>query len=466
MRRMKATIAAILAIAMSMGMLASAQIEWSKLDVVRNTITVVVDGTTLAADNFLYNDTTYVAIRAAAEAMGREVRYDGETETAYIGGAAIQPVQPAATAAAAAKPDGGEIPWERVDVVANTMTVVVEDKTLAADNFLYNDTTYVPIRAVAEAMGREVRYDSVTNTAYIDKPAAEEMPTAEPSAMPEPSASPAVPSTSATASPSATAEPEELDIALKDIPYYQVWTWTPSYTNYVKSAQLEEDEGEPEKQYDELGLPAVQPSDKEQANVPYAGIATYRYAYDAQKLAKYEQLLVYLEYEKHEQDGAVLYEKDDKRIELSQPEDGVLQLRCGRKVQFERTLPARDIVTEVSLTETKKRAEYKDSPYEGSIYTYIDDAGNEYVQLEEIQKRMKYDSIGSQEYGPYEIKVSLEDEKKWRLVKTDARKSSREYLAEGPLYRDAEGRYFMHIEDFRDMIYFKSHLDPYADLYE
>ena len=58
---------------------------WDKIDVLRNDITVVVNGTPVAADNFLYNDTTYLPMRAIAEALGKDVQYDKNTNTAYIG---------------------------------------------------------------------------------------------------------------------------------------------------------------------------------------------------------------------------------------------------------------------------------------------------------------------------------------------------------------------------------------------
>ncbi|MBR2476599.1 MAG: peptidylprolyl isomerase [Clostridia bacterium] len=55
--------------------------------------------------------------------------------------------------------------WERIDVVRNRITVMVDGKELQADNFLYQDTTYVPIRAVAEALGKNVTYED--GVAYI-----------------------------------------------------------------------------------------------------------------------------------------------------------------------------------------------------------------------------------------------------------------------------------------------------------
>lgn len=57
--------------------------------------------------------------------------------------------------------------WDSISVLRNDINVVVNGETVEADNFLYNDTTYLPLRAVSTALGENVEYDEVTNTAYI-----------------------------------------------------------------------------------------------------------------------------------------------------------------------------------------------------------------------------------------------------------------------------------------------------------
>lgn len=57
--------------------------------------------------------------------------------------------------------------WDKIDVLKNDIKVVVNGKEVIADNFLYNDTTYLPMRAIGEALGEKVNYDATSNTAYI-----------------------------------------------------------------------------------------------------------------------------------------------------------------------------------------------------------------------------------------------------------------------------------------------------------
>jgi len=55
------------------------------ITVIFDRIKLVVDGTPISQQTLLYNGTTYVPLRAAAEALGKAVGYDAATNTAYIG---------------------------------------------------------------------------------------------------------------------------------------------------------------------------------------------------------------------------------------------------------------------------------------------------------------------------------------------------------------------------------------------
>lgn len=59
--------------------------------------------------------------------------------------------------------------FKTIEVLPNTMTVVVNGNKVNADNFLYNGTTYLPIRAVSESLGKDVQYDDTTRTATISE---------------------------------------------------------------------------------------------------------------------------------------------------------------------------------------------------------------------------------------------------------------------------------------------------------
>ena len=55
-----------------------------------------------------------------------------------------------------------------IDVEFNGQQIAMADATgKPVDAFVYQGTTYVPIRAISETFGADVGYDSSTNTAYV-----------------------------------------------------------------------------------------------------------------------------------------------------------------------------------------------------------------------------------------------------------------------------------------------------------
>lgn len=56
---------------------------------------------------------------------------------------------------------------QKIDVALNTIKVEVNGENLNANNILYNGTTYLPMRAIAEAVGKEVQWEQETMTASI-----------------------------------------------------------------------------------------------------------------------------------------------------------------------------------------------------------------------------------------------------------------------------------------------------------
>lgn len=54
------------------------------IEVIYNSVNLTVNGTKINADNILYEGTTYVPLRAVADALGKDVGWDQETYTATI----------------------------------------------------------------------------------------------------------------------------------------------------------------------------------------------------------------------------------------------------------------------------------------------------------------------------------------------------------------------------------------------
>ncbi len=56
---------------------------------------------------------------------------------------------------------------QTIDVIFDRVKLVVNGKPVEKETILINDSTYVPLRAVADMLGIEISYDGETNTAYI-----------------------------------------------------------------------------------------------------------------------------------------------------------------------------------------------------------------------------------------------------------------------------------------------------------
>ena len=123
-------------------------------------IQIVIDGEKLTPKDvngkivppFLLEGTTYLPARAVSEALGQKVEWDGHSRIVYIG-------EKTSTAFESS---------EVIRIVINGTLIEPKDVNGKVVNpFLIDGTTYVPVRAITEALGKEVTWDGVTRTIYI-----------------------------------------------------------------------------------------------------------------------------------------------------------------------------------------------------------------------------------------------------------------------------------------------------------
>ena len=127
-----------------------------------NEITLYVDGELVDTDNILYKGTTYVPLRATAKMLGKNVSFDSKTKTANITSNGIGDGSDPVVGT-------GISGRKNIAVQFNSINIVVDGKKVNANNILYKGTTYAPIRATSESMGKEVNYDEKTKSAIIGK---------------------------------------------------------------------------------------------------------------------------------------------------------------------------------------------------------------------------------------------------------------------------------------------------------
>ena len=120
-----------------------------------------------AVEPFVWNGTTYLPLRAAAAALGITVGWDGATSTISLtsGGKRIAPV---GTPVTHNKNQTIAIEYNDIKVTLDGKPVELKDATgKTIEPFTYNGTTYLPVRAVADLLGVDVKWDGDTNTIYL-----------------------------------------------------------------------------------------------------------------------------------------------------------------------------------------------------------------------------------------------------------------------------------------------------------
>ena len=133
---------------------------------------VPVDANGNAVEPFLYNGTTYLPVRGVANALSLGVAWDGTTNTVALtsGGTPVAPVEAARAS------------WRTATVTATyrDVSILIDGAELvptdAAGNvvepFLIDGTTYLPVRAISEALGLNVSWDNATSTVALTTGAA------------------------------------------------------------------------------------------------------------------------------------------------------------------------------------------------------------------------------------------------------------------------------------------------------
>lgn len=125
----------------------------------------------LEGQGFIYKDTTYVPLRMVSEALGKEVGWDGTTNTISIDTPLNIKTSSGSTgtdspSVTSTDTDGGSL----IEVFYKQLKYKIQGKMksdLEGKGFIYSDTTYVPLRMISESLGNEVGWNGTTNTISI-----------------------------------------------------------------------------------------------------------------------------------------------------------------------------------------------------------------------------------------------------------------------------------------------------------
>lgn len=97
------------------------------IEVLFNSINLTVNGSKVDADTIVYKGTTYVPLRAAGEMLGKEVGWDGATNTASINDKGIKPIPVSKDGVKVYEDDKVKVSYSKV--TKDGMEFMVENKT-------------------------------------------------------------------------------------------------------------------------------------------------------------------------------------------------------------------------------------------------------------------------------------------------------------------------------------------------
>lgn len=172
----------VLTLLFSLGISASATWGIEAKELYYRGISIYVNGTELipqdvngkSTEPFIIEGTTYLPVRALAGALGLSVGWDGTTNTITLtSGAEVN--MGSGQAAKTKEIVSADVYYKDVKIYLDGAELIPTDVTgKYVEPFLMGGSTYLPLRAIATALGLEVGWDETTNTITLDKPAVEE----------------------------------------------------------------------------------------------------------------------------------------------------------------------------------------------------------------------------------------------------------------------------------------------------
>ena len=134
---------------------------------------VPVDSDGIPVEVFLYDGTTYLPVRAISNLFGLGIEWDNETKSVYLGSRkGVELPKYTAAADFAASPFKVE---NKTVTVHTGISIYYNDEYFqptdsegfSVETFLYNGTTYLPVRAISTLMNAAIDWDQATKTVLL-----------------------------------------------------------------------------------------------------------------------------------------------------------------------------------------------------------------------------------------------------------------------------------------------------------
>jgi len=176
------SLALALCLVFSLGISASATASIEKVDITYRNIKLELDGDVFipcdengkTVEPFIMKatGTTYLPVRALAQALGLSVGWDGKTSTVIL--SSDGEVKTGTDSSAFPAGDKNvEITYRDIKVTLNGEALkLLNAAGEVVEPFIMDGTTYLPLRVIGEALGLDIDWDSATSTVILADPEA------------------------------------------------------------------------------------------------------------------------------------------------------------------------------------------------------------------------------------------------------------------------------------------------------
>jgi len=139
---------------------------WQSVQILYEGISVTYEGSRLSLGDepLLLSDRTFLPVRAVCQALGVGVTWNDASNTVQLHSDAGQSDDSSGGSNTTNAPG-----WRKVSILYDNYKVTFDGSalTLPEEPFLYNDRTYLPVRAVSQALGLGVTWNGATKTVQL-----------------------------------------------------------------------------------------------------------------------------------------------------------------------------------------------------------------------------------------------------------------------------------------------------------
>ncbi len=117
---------------------------------------------------FIIDGTTYLPVRAVANALGLDVQWDSSAKTVILSSGSAEAMNAAFLISNSIGSTISTVNYSDIKITLNGQVITPMDASgNVVEPFIIDGTTYLPVRAVADALGLDVQWDSSSKTVIL-----------------------------------------------------------------------------------------------------------------------------------------------------------------------------------------------------------------------------------------------------------------------------------------------------------